>query len=528
MHLALLAAYILAAACPCAAAARAACLAAPTLGAARVFTTADAYAVFTIDTSRNRLFYDANFSDARLAYLTAEIGGGPVRVGGSGGDLISFATLDGNTACGALPARYECLNASTLDAVLALTAGARAPIIFGLNILPDGGALAGRAPPPWDPTNARALLAYVRARGVPLAGLQLGNERNSYGYTPEEQAAAFRVLAGVVADVFPAGARPALVGPDADGAHGPAFYNTSTAALCAYLEAFVNSTNGILSVVTYHEYLELTNITVLQPAFLDASGVNAAAVVAAVRRANATIPVWAGEVAAHTGDSPPNSLVAACNNNGLCGRFGSALWYADSLGAKARAGNAAFFRQDLIGASYALINTSTPDGGLFGDFTPSPDYYLLWVWQRTVGAGVLALTLPAAAPATLRAYAFCARGAAPALALVFINIGNASACVAVPAAARAGAPLTRYAFTAGDAVGVGSWSVRLNGALLELATDGRLPSMDGLPAPAADGIEVPPLSVLIAVVPAADPFAAACPGDAAAADADADAAKVVS
>ena len=498
------------------------CLPPPTLGAARVFTTADPYAVFTIDSSRNRLFFNANFSDARLAYLTSEIGGGPVRVGGSGGDLLSFATLDGNTACGPLPARYECLNASTLDAVLALTARARAPVVFGLNILPDGGAVAGGAPPPWDPTNARALLAYARDHAaVPLAGLELGNERNSYGFTPDEQAAAFRVLAGVVADVFPADARPALVGPDADGARGPAFYNTTTAQLCAYVEAFVRGTNGLLGAVTYHEYLELTNVTVLQPAFLDASGVNAAAVVAAVRRANATVPVWAGELAAHTGDSPPNSLVAACNDNGLCGRFGSALWYADSLASKARAGNAAFFRQDLIGASYALVNTSTPGGGLFGDFTPSPDYYLLWVWQRTVGAGVLALALPASAPATLRAYAFCARGAAPALALVFVNVGNESACVAAPAAARAGADLTRYAFTAGDAAGVGSWAVRLNGGVLALAADGSLPRMDGETAPAADGIDVPPLSVLIAVVPAADPFAAACPGDAAAADDDA-------
>jgi hypothetical protein len=396
--------------------------------------------------------------------------------------------------------------------VLALTAGAASPVVLGLNILPDGNTPAAA---PWDPTNARALLEFVRDHAaVPLAGVQLGNERNSYGFSPSEQAAAFHVLAGVVADVFPAGARPALVGPDADCAHGPAFFNTSTANMCAYIEAFVAGTNGILGAATYHEYLELTNVTELEPAFLDASGANAAAVVAAVRRANATLPVWAGELAAHTGDSPPNSLVAACNGNGLCGRFGSALWYADSMAAKARAGTAAFFRQDLVGASYALINTSTPDGRLFGDFRPSPDYFLLWVWQRTVGAGVLAVTLPAAAPATLRAYAFCARGAAPALALVFINLSNASACVAVPAAARAGAPLTRYAFTAGDAAGVGSWSVRLNGALLALATDGRLPSMDGVPAPSSDGIDVPPLSVLIAVVPAADPFAAACPGDA--------------
>lgn len=487
------------------------CLPPPTLSPQRIFNTSESYAQFTIDTSRNRLFFNANFSDPRLAYLTAQVGGGPIRVGGAGGDLLSFATLLNGTACGTLPASYECLNVTTLSAVLALGASAQSPIIFGLNLLPDGVGPSH----PWDPTNARALLTYMRDHSaLPLAGVELGNEQNSYGSTPAEQAAAFRVLAGVVEDVFPQGARPALVGPDADGAHGPAFYNTSTAKMCAYIEAFVNATNGILGAVTYHEYLELTNVTVLDPAILDASGANAGAVVAAVRRVNATLPVWAGELAAHTGDSPPGSLVAACANNGLCGRFGSTLWYADSLAAKARAGNAAFFRQDLIGGSYALVNTSTPQGGLFGDFMPSPDYYLLWVWQRTVGAGVLSLALPTEAPPTLRAYAFCARGGGPgqqqpALALILINLSNAtSACVGTPAAARPGAPLALYAFTAGDAAGVGSWSVRLNGALLQLRADGSLPPMEGVPSTAAAGITVPPLSVLIAVVPTADSFTA--------------------
>ena len=481
------------------------CLPAPVLGAQRVFTTNENYAVFTIDTSRNRLFFNANFSDARLAYLTAQIGGGPVRVGGAGSDILSFATLANNTACGALPASYECLNSTTLDAVLGLSANTNTPILLGLNLLPNG----VRPPTPWDPTNARALLSFVRDHAaLPLAGIELGNEQNSYGYLPSQQAAAFQLLADVVAEVFPASMRPPLVGPDADGAHGPAFYNTSTAKLCAYLEAFVLGTNGILSAVTYHEYPELTNVTVLEPDFLDAARINAAAVVAAVRRSNATVPVWAGEISVHTGDSPPNSLVAACNNNGLCGRFGSALWYADALAGKALVGTAAFFRQDLIGGTYALINTSTPDGGLFGDFTPSPDYYLLWVWQRTVGAGVLSVTLPAAAPATLRAYGFCARSAEPAIALIFVNVGNVSACVDVPIAARAGAPLTRYAFTAGDAGGVGSWAVRLNGALLQLAEDGGLPQLNGTVVPAAGGIDLPPLSVVIVTVPAADSFVA--------------------
>ena len=167
------------------------CLPPPTLGAARVFTTADPYAVFTIDSSRNRLFFNANFSDARLAYLTSEIGGGPVRVGGSGGDLLSFATLDGNTACGPLPARYECLNASTLDAwVEARGLGARPIDVLAIDtegldapVLAGGGALLARGGVrllvfeyhnfrAWRETELRSVVAALDAHGYDCFLLQ--------------------------------------------------------------------------------------------------------------------------------------------------------------------------------------------------------------------------------------------------------------------------------------------------------------------------------------------------------------------
>ena len=72
-------------------------------------TTADAFASYTIDTTRNRLFYNVDFKDTRLLYLTAQVGGGVTRVGGSGGDLIMFATADGNTVYPkTLPPHEEC------------------------------------------------------------------------------------------------------------------------------------------------------------------------------------------------------------------------------------------------------------------------------------------------------------------------------------------------------------------------------------------------------------------------------------
>lgn len=483
------------------------CLVAPVIStpSTPLHVTDEAFASWTVDPSRNRLFFNVNFNDARLQYLASQIGGQVLRFGGGGGDLLTYASPMVGGACGPLPVNEECLNSTTLDSLLSLSTAASMSLVVALNIQPVVGKLSG----PWDAGNARSLLTYLRDHHTPIPlGLQLGNECNSRGFTPAEQAAAFHVLAGLVDEVFTSGsARPKLIGPDADGA-GPLSRNASLARLCAYLQAFVADTNDLgLAAVTHHEYSELNATTVLDPSQLDATAVNAAAVVAAVRASNATVPVWTDESAAHTGDSPAGSMVADCDNNGLCGRFGSVLWYADALGAKARAGIALFARQDLVGGSYALVNTSTPSGSLYGDFTPSTDYYFLWVWQRTVGARVLAVTLPAA-PRTVRVYAFCARSAPGDVALVLINLDAEPVCVAAPSFTHPGSNLTHYTFTAGDAAGVQSWTARLNGVLLTLGAGGKLPPLPGASGPAAAGIALPPRSSSIVVVPASLPACA--------------------
>ena len=499
---------------------------------APAFTTAENFASWTIDPSRNRAFFDLNFSDPRLLYLASEIGNGSVlRFGGGGADELAYGVP---SQCDApRPASgLECLNRSTLDALLGVATAASARLVFGLNILPSGassssggGSGSGGAPPPppapWDPTAARGLLTYIRDSGFPLAGVELGNERNAHGYTPAEQAAAFRVLAGLLAELWPApAARPALWGPDADGA-GPATDPPARlAALAAYLQGFVGNLSGSgvpLGAVTFHEYIQATSASVLNASALDASARNAAALVAAVRRADARVPVWAGEAGPHTGDSQGNSTTTGtCSGNRLCGRFASALWYADAMAASARAGVAGFARQDLVGAAYALVNTSAPGqpGSAVGGFAPAPDYYLLWLWQRLVGARVLAAALqpPQHSGSATRAYAFCARAAPGAVVLVLLNLALSDACVAVPAFVPPGASLTRYALTPGEAgEGVESYGVRLNGVLLALGADGRLPELRGASAPAAGGIALPATSVTLVVAPAGG-AALACAG----------------
>ena len=471
-------------------------------------TTSPFFASYTIDPSRNRLFFNTNFSDPRLLYLARELGGSAlIRFGGGGADTLTYGGFGGLPPCDApQPSGYECLNKTTLDALAAFAAHAGSQLIFGLNIVPA-------APPPGPPsgplntTQARGLLLYARAAfPAALFGLELGNERNHHGFTAPQQSAAFDALHALLQELWPAPQRPpALVGPDADGAgNGP------PEEMIAYLAQFVQLQGARLRGVTHHEYLQVNATTVLNATFLDRTGAIARQVVAGVRAVSARAPVWGGEVGPHTGDSAGDGLAGTCGGNLLCGRFGSAIWYADAMAAKASSGYDAFFRQDFVGASYALVNTSVPGrpGTFFGGATPSPDYYLLYLWARLVGARVLAVGAPGA-PATTRAYGFCTRGAAPPAAasatLVLLNIDPlAPACLQLPAWVPPGAQLTFYTLTPGaPAEGVQSWGARLNGALLELAPGGLLPSLAGRTAPAAGGaVELPPLSVSLVVVPA--------------------------
>ena len=68
---------------------------------------------------------------------------------------------------------------------------------------------------------------------------------------------------------------------------------------------FVAACKGRLHAVTHHEYLEIHQTNVVDPAFLDLTGEIAAQVVAAVRGVSATVEIWAGEIGPHNGMGGP-------------------------------------------------------------------------------------------------------------------------------------------------------------------------------------------------------------------------------
>lgn len=166
---------------------------------------------------------------------------------------------------------------------------------------------------------------------------------------------------------------------------------------------------------------------------------------------------------------------------------------------KAAAGYDAYNRQDVIGADYGLINSTS--------LAPTPDYWLLRIWQALIGSAVLDVAVQGA-PESVRAYAHCA-AAGGGVALVLLNLDATAACVAAPTWAASSGKSLVYALTPG-AGGVTAASALLNGRPLAVSADGVAPPVVGVPVDATAPITLPPMSVSVVVVPFAAGQAPAC------------------
>ena len=463
-----------------------------------VHTTAPYFASWNIDSSPDRNFF---LLDWRTPALTAAAtalsasGGARVRFGGTGNNKLFYDVGDA-PACVPTPTK-TCLNDTTWSGVAALAAAARSPLIFGVNFFPNGPATQKNKT--FDPTNAVVFFQYAKARGDAIWGVELANELGPDGIlTAAEQAAGLLALDDALAGVYGAGApRPLLIGPDALGFHTPAPAAAAAAGgglrfvpsadILTYMADYIVAAKGRLFAVNHHCYIEINATNVLDPLFLDLTGAIARQVVAAVRNVSATVEIHAGEIGPHNGDGGPgDGRPGNCAGNLVCGRWGSSLWYADSMGAMARAGYAAFMRQDFVGADYGLVNFTAP-------FLPSTDFWTLILWQRLVGTRVLAVLAPPP-DARVRAYAHCGTTNGT-VSLVFINLAPAPACVAAPTLADPMHPRSEWALTPLDGT-VTSARAALGGAPLALTAAGLLPPMPGATVAPTLPIQLPPLGIV--------------------------------
>ena len=186
--------------------------------------------------------------------------------------------------------------------------------------------------------------------------------------------------------------------------------------------------------------------------------------------------VWLGETgSAQVGGEPEVS-----------GRWATALWWLDQLGALALVGHRVQCRQTLSGSDYGLIDA----GG--GRLTGTPDYWASVLWKRLMGPQVLAVSAPGA-PDTLRLY--CHRpprglGGASSTSVVFLalNLGVAPLELDV-----GGAALVWVL----DGASPDARTATINGKIAATLADGTVPELPGVPSEVP---VVPPGAALFALV----------------------------
>ena len=417
-----------------------------------------------------------NFSNPNLVAAATGLQPARLRFGGSGADNLVYGLSPGSPECGAIsPAQCAakpdyttpgCLNASHWERLRYLATASGSEFIFGVsyNLL---AACAAGAQYSWNSTNAQSLLAYLAAHGESVWGVELGNELNNQGgspcnLAPAGQASAARELARLLAATLPG---TKLVGPDT----GYLFPQT-------WLRGYLPAVGSALHAVTHHVYNGLSRSNYNSPEQLDSP----LAEIAWYTKLAALAPgaeIWAGENGPIGGGND-----GTCGAHSVCGTFATVAWYADDMALRAKFGFKGYQRQDLFGCALRrraplLSGREMPSGspllrplsprpqtcsGAYGLTTSEsgamalgaaepilirPDYWVNFLWKRTLGPQVLNAT---SSSAMVRAYAFAGAPASPfaaaecgagaGLQQLLMNLNNAStAAVALPPAAGAGA-----------------------------------------------------------------------------------------
>ncbi|KAK6174487.1 hypothetical protein SNE40_017754 [Patella caerulea] len=308
----------------------------------------------------------------------------------------------------------------------------------------------------WDPTNAMELLRYTKHKGYEAAGYELGNEPDLFSYlhdivTPSQLVADIVTLKNVATSTS---SRPYLtLGPDA-----------SNITEIDYFHQFLEAGGGqIVDKATFHHYYmsstlvtveKFHNVTVLESLRPQLE--------LAMRWGKMYAPdteIWLGETSSSYGGGALN----------ISDRYVAGFVWMDKLCLASLIGLKGVIRQSFYGGNYGLIDVN---------LDPNPDYYITKLYKTLVGSPVLNITQ--GTDPNVRVYAHCtntrrARGyEAGSVTVYLMNIGSEPVTVDI----NGGITKHLYILSPGDESGLTSQSLKLNGILLKMPTDGQLPPLN--------------------------------------------------
>lgn len=312
----------------------------------------------------------------------------------------------------------------------------------------------------WDPRNAVKLIKTVLKHGF-FIDYELGNEPDLYPthrnttVPPEQLAMDFKALKKILFELTDGNSK--LYGPD-----------MATLTRYNYFEKFLSSVeDGVLDYITFHHYYSSsTNITTknfTSVKYLDSfiSYLQKAFSIIDRSTSSPRPPVVIGETSSTYGGGNPyvGQSYAA-----------SFLWL-DKLGLAAQMNVNSVMRQSLKGGYYSLIDKK---------YNPCVDYWISVLYKRIVGTQVLKVSGFLEFNRTVRAYAHCVKPGNPysyhteSTAVVFVLNVNENA---VRINFENTHPVDMFLFTAATDGKLDSSLVKLNGKVLLMSEDLRLPEL---------------------------------------------------
>ena len=429
-----------------------------------------------------------NLGDPQLRRLAAALGPAYVRVSGTWQNTTYFQ--DDDKAAGAPPKGYNgVLTRAEWKGVIDFAKATDAEIVTSV----PTSAGTRDAEGVWQPAEAKTFLAYTKAAGGKIAAAEYMNEPtmpSAAGAPADYDAAAFGRDVKVFVTLMRAESpQTVLLGPGGVG-EGQSMLPGNMKVLTS--DAMMAATGPVFDAFSYHFYGGVsarcagvfpgaegtTESAALSEEWLARTGKSEAFYARVRDHYEPGRPMWLTETAQ-----------TACGGDKWAATFADSFRYLNQLGALAQLGVQVVMHNTLAASDYALLDTKT--------LRPRPDYWAALLWRKTMGTTVL--TPGVEVGGGLHVYAHCLRDSAGGVALLAINASHsATQTLDVPVSYE------RYTLSAAT---LDAGDVMLNGAALQLGSDGSLPKLRGA-RHAKGAVTLQPETITFVAMPKAE--AAAC------------------
>lgn len=328
----------------------------------------------------------------------------------------------------------------------------------------------------WTSTQLGELLDYTREIGGEIAGAEMFNEPShaSHGGAPKNYQAKnyaqdFERFKRFVTQAAP---DMKILGPGSTGEGGiiPGDKGMATDEILTTEKA------PVFDIFTYHYYGGvsqrcaggLTPDNALSEEWLSRTELGLEYYEEARDKYLPNAPIWLTETAE-----------AACGGNPWAATFLDTFRYLEQLGRLAKKDVQVAMHNTLAVSEYALLDQQTLD--------PRPNYWAALLWGKLMGTEVFEsdLSVPG-----VDGFVHNLKGSKKGKSILLVNPSSSESSVTLPVSAES------YLLTADS---LQSKSVRLNGELLQLAADGKMPNISGEKI-SAGKVSIPPYSILFLAV----------------------------